>query len=279
METEQKFSTEIFATSTQIAQYFLKESKDDQSKFLWSSALSVLQSLSKSQSTAQTESKVSNDNKGNQPSQAEGVKKIISQGLSLAAKSGSLGELGKSITPEAANSIADSIAAGIEIASKATTGEISSNEFAERIAKVVGVGLLGTAGKIVGQTLIPIPGLGAAIGSLVGTLMGQVAYHGIKFTINRLDDPELWNRKIEISAMIIQSAQKAQQLCLIGAKVETAQQQLLQDLDLAVKQWAQDKEKFDSYYDKIKAMQGKEKERIGEIKDDLDRIQKKLQSR
>ena len=100
--------------------------------------------------------------------------------ISIACKSGKLGESFTQINPSVigiATALAiNGIKNGIQLYKK----EISSYEFVDRCMQdglFVG---LGTLGLVLGQTFIPIPIFGAIIGSIVGTTLTTIVYTGAK---------------------------------------------------------------------------------------------------
>jgi len=81
-------------------------------------------------------------------------------------------------------------------------GEINTNEFFQEIGKNGTMLMAAAQGAIIGQTLIPIPVVGALIGGLVSTLVGSVIYDhtvGMKTLSEEIDEFSLkLNYEIEI---------------------------------------------------------------------------------
>lgn len=267
---------------------FKKEAKDDDAKLLWGAAELVLQAMNKPEisddktktspsTTAEQRASVSSDKTSiDLKSRHEAIEE-----LAKSAQNGHIGDFDKGLSPDAAKIFANSILTGIDIALKTSNGQISSDEATKKLSQVVRAGLIGvgsSAGKLIGQALIPIPGLGAAIGSLIGTVAGQVTYAGGRYVIQNLDDIELWNAQLENSKLIITAANKAQQVLIAGFYLERAQNVLSEEMARAVAGWEKNRQKFDELHTELNQRQRTEQERLMEIQGQLSKIKGKLSS-
>lgn len=134
------------------------------------------------------------------------IRGAVAAGLVGACKAGLLGESAKSIDPTGVGAavavVLSSVGDGIRLA----RGEISGAEFAARTGKKVVVGTVAVVGAHVGQTLIPIPVVGAVIGNILGSVIGTLGFEVGKVAIEKLENREGWEAQIALGEAIVRLA-------------------------------------------------------------------------
>jgi len=104
----------------------------------------------------------------------------IAATLTIACKSGLINESLKNINPNVIGAAVVIATNAIKNSFKVFNGEMTKEEFAETCLKDTFVISCGFLGASIGQTLIPIPILGALIGNLVGSICAVIIYEGTK---------------------------------------------------------------------------------------------------
>ncbi len=122
----------------------------------------------------------------------------VAAGIVAAGRAGLLGEALKTVAPPVVGAVVavafGSIVDGFALAN----GTITPEEFGRRMTTNVIVASAGTAGAVLGQTLIPVPILGALIGGIVGSAIGSVTAGGLSMALDRLSNVEFARAHAEL---------------------------------------------------------------------------------
>jgi hypothetical protein len=102
------------------------------------------------------------------------------------ASTGALGELLQGVGPGPIGAISVCVIQSIRDGLACWRGEIDATQLAQRCLTTGVVSAGGVAGAMVGQALIPIPVLGALIGSTVGSLLARAGVSVAGWTIDAL---------------------------------------------------------------------------------------------
>jgi hypothetical protein len=109
-----------------------------------------------------------------------GLRGGIAAGITASCKSGLLGEPFRSVNPNVVAAATVVAMNAVKNSLKVKNGEMSPAEFAEACLRDTFVVTFGVLGAGVGQSLIPVPILGALIGNFVGSVLAVVVYEGSK---------------------------------------------------------------------------------------------------
>lgn len=107
----------------------------------------------------------------------------ISAAIVASGKLGLLGESAKNINPDVVSACVIVAINAIINSYKLCRKEINESQFAEYCIRDCITVTIAFVGMGIGQTLIPVPFLGAFIGGLIGSIMGTVVYEGAKIAI------------------------------------------------------------------------------------------------
>ena len=107
-----------------------------------------------------------------------GLRSSVAAGITASCKAGLMGDTMKSISPAAIGIATTMTFNTIVYSIQLQQGKITKKEFANQCIRDSFVLTSTFSGAALGQTLIPIPLLGALVGNLVGSTLGAVVYQG-----------------------------------------------------------------------------------------------------
>jgi hypothetical protein len=125
-------------------------------------------------------------------SAAAGFRGGVAAALTVACKTGLMGDALKSISPTAIGIATTMTINVIGYSLKLQRGIISQQEFTNYCIKDTFILSSAIGGAAIGQMIIPIPMLGALIGNLVGATLGAFAYEGVNEVILGLSVENGW---------------------------------------------------------------------------------------
>ncbi len=128
-----------------------------------------------------------------------GLRGGVAAGLVIAARTGALGEAARSLSPGAIGALTALVLQGASDAVDLRNGAITGSEFALRFSRNAAAAGGGTIGAGVGQVLIPIPVLGAMIGSVVGSALATTVHAGGVAGLRRLENREAWEEQVALA--------------------------------------------------------------------------------
>lgn len=103
----------------------------------------------------------------------------ISTSIAMTAKAGLLGEAMRSLDPTMIGTLTFIAFEGIKDYRKFSNGEITGEIYADRMMAKSLSATAGVYGAAIGQTIIPIPIVGALIGAAVGSIASQFGYKAL----------------------------------------------------------------------------------------------------
>jgi len=115
-----------------------------------------------------------------------GLTGAVATGLVHLASTGFLGEVIGQVGPGSIGALAVVAVHGLRNGLAMHRGEIDGRQFALRTATNAVVAASGVAGAALGQALIPVPVLGALVGSVFGSLAGRLGVAALQWTANAL---------------------------------------------------------------------------------------------
>ena len=123
---------------------------------------------------------------------SSGLRGGVAAALTIAFKSGLMGDSLKQISPIAIGMATTMAINTIGYSLKLNKGEITQNQFVNLCIKDSFILSTSMAGAAVGQLIIPIPLLGALVGNLIGATLGGVIYEGINHKLLGLSIENGW---------------------------------------------------------------------------------------
>lgn len=132
-----------------------------------------------------------------------GLRGAVAAGLTIAARSGALGEAGRALSGSAIGAATAFALQGIGDVRAYRAGEIDGAELASRTTRNASVASGGAMGAAIGQAIIPVPLLGALIGSVVGSFLAGHA-HG------RLENREAWEAHVALAVAVVDLARQSE---------------------------------------------------------------------
>ncbi|MBZ0234737.1 MAG: hypothetical protein K8M05_20570 [Deltaproteobacteria bacterium] len=130
---------------------------------------------------------------------AGALRGAIAGALSTACRAGLLGEAMRNVSGAAIGAGTAVAISVIADAFKLGRGQIDGSEFAIRTTRSVVVGVAAYQGAALGQVLIPIPVLGAAIGGFLGSTLGAFGYEGARRALVVVSNEANWLGHVELA--------------------------------------------------------------------------------